>query len=123
FANNYRIPFEYWVEFWAFTFPFSALMTPAYSTWILYFFVIALMIKGQNRATLILALPFLLTFFINILSPVNGDTRYSLPCIASEPILIFLIFFTINNRLVPKDCDVKNRLKFESDKERKKLCN
>ena len=123
FANNYRIPFEYWVEFWAFTFPFSALMTPAYSTWILYFFVIALMIKGQNRATLILALPCLLTFFINILSPVNGDTRYSLPCIASEPILIFLIFFTINNRLVPKDCDVKNRLKFESDKERKKLCN
>lgn len=79
-------------EFWIYTFPFSFFILPAFSAWLIYAFVTAVLLLGRKGDWYVICLIPLFVLGINLLSPVNGDTRYALPSIAFEPILFLLLF-------------------------------
>lgn len=95
FSDKIRRPIQYWTEFWIYTFPFSFFILPAFSAWLIYAFVTAVLLLGRKADWYALCLIPIFVLGINLLSPVNGDTRYALPSIAFEPILFLLLFILI----------------------------
>lgn len=98
FPDKFRSIFVYWTEFWTYTFPFSLFMLPAYSTWLILALLFALCFQKNKPIWLLISVLPTLVLILNLLSPVNGDTRYSFPCISFEPTLILLIFILIKKR-------------------------
>jgi len=95
FADQLRNILSYWTEFWTYTFPFSFFMLAAFSSWLIFAFIATLILKRANLEWFLISVVPLLVLVLNLLSPVNGDSRYSLPCISFEPIIILLIYILI----------------------------
>ncbi len=98
FSDKIRKPLIYWTEFWTYTFPFSLFMGAAFSTWILLAFICSLALIKVKTVWYLIPLVPILVLLLNMLSPVNGDSRYSLPCMSFEPILLLLMIILIKGQ-------------------------
>lgn len=114
FSNQLRNIFAYWTEFWTYTFPFSFFMLAAFSSWLIFAFIATLILKRANLEWYLISVVPMLVLVLNLLSPVNGDSRYSLPCISFESTIILLICILIKGQRLTNLYEQKLPIKLET---------
>ena len=97
FSDEYRSMLENWISTWINFQPLSVWMLGAYATWIAFGFLLIVLYTKKVCELLPLTFIPILTIILNMLSPVNGDNRYSLPCIYGNSNYIYCYF--INKEL------------------------
>lgn len=75
-----------------------------------YFMVVSVLavIFNKKYRQLIIFTPFILSFLVMLISPINGDVRYTLPLIYGVPVFLALIFMNIRGIIGRVKCVVNN---------------
>lgn len=90
--SNIRVAI-YNISYILYKMPFTNIFyCPATYTWLLIFIVYYIMRKREYRY-IILAIPVMLATLINLVSPVNGYLRYTLPIMATIPVLLSFVIY------------------------------